>query len=619
VLVASAPYAAELEGQVDVPVGELLQATDPDHFKPRAALENAHGLLFVGNNASAGGFRDREIAINLANMDLAVWGEGWENRLPPGVWRGRSIDWEDLPGAYSSAQVAVNDHHPTMRKLGFVNNRTFDAAACGAVVLSDAVLGLEDVLPVETAKSPEELRAKAQLLLEDTGATKAKGRDLRQRVLAAHTFDHRAASLLGFIEGLEDAFARAGSAKRHSHEFHTDSPLVSVLMATRNRREFLPAAIRSVLEQTYSKLELVLVNDGGDDVAVIVDGFGDPRIKYLQMPERGGKAKAINAAYVESRGELIAHLDDDDAWYPFHLESLVMALTNISGLRMAYSDAVRVEQAWNGREYQEVRRELIYHHQVDAHFLLENNYITGISVCHDRELFKDAGGMDERLSVLIDWDLWRRMALITHPYHVSKTTAEYYVRGGKDTGGKGHITNLHTADHPRYMAHRALIINKPFAIPGDDLLAKKLGAARKRSRAEFLLSRAEWRAEQGEHGKAEKALALACAVNSGEARAYREAGDYFFDRGDFAKALAYQKMALRQDDALEVDYLGAALTLYTMNRRADAANLVRAIDERFRPDQAVQLMVEEFVGRFMPDVPGSHAAARAAGMAGVAP
>jgi len=599
VLVASEAYAARLSEQVDVPVAALLQATDPEHFKPGAAPEKLFGLLFVGNNASDSGGRDREAVKSLARMDLAVWGEGWENRLPPGVWRGRSIDWQDLPAAYAAARVVVNDHHPDMRELGFINNRTFDAAACGAVVLSDHVAGIEDILPVETADGPEVMRAKARALLQEKNATAAKGEALRELVLSGHTFDHRAASLQVFAGGLQDAFVRAQRARKSAYAFHETGPLVSVLMATRNRREFLPRAARSVLGQTYANVELVLVNDGGEDVGELIRDLDDPRVRLVDLPERRGKAHAINQGFAASRGDFIAHLDDDDAWYPFHLESLVMALTNIPGLRMAYSDAVRVEQVYNGQDYQEVRRKLIYHHQVDAHYLLENNYITGISVCHDRDLFTQAGGMDERLSVLIDWDLWRRMALLVHPYHVSRVTAEYYVRGGDATSGTGHITNLHEADRPRYMAHRALIINKPYAIPGDALLAQKLTACRKRSRADFLKARADWRASNGQFAKAEKTLALACAVNPGEAKAYRDAGDYFLEQGRPAEALAYQKMALRQDDALEIDYLGAALTLFTMNRKQDARELVEAIEERFRPGPEVRAMVDAFVEKFM--------------------
>ena len=55
---------------------------------------------------------------------LGVWGDGWEGKLPPGVWQGRFVPWEKLPLIYSCATIVLNDHQPEMLKNGFVNNRT---------------------------------------------------------------------------------------------------------------------------------------------------------------------------------------------------------------------------------------------------------------------------------------------------------------------------------------------------------------------------------------------------------------------------------------------------------------------------------------------------------------
>ncbi len=138
----------------------------------------------------------------------------------------------------------------------------------------------------------------------------------------------------------------------------------------------------------------------------IVDRLEDPRVRLVNRNEHEGKGFAINRAFEASQGRFIAYLDDDDIWYPDHLQSLILPLRTISDMEMSYSDAYDVTLEEDGEGgYREVKRELRYHHQKTIHDLVVANFIQGISVLHSRHLFEKAGGMDEELEVLIDWDL----------------------------------------------------------------------------------------------------------------------------------------------------------------------------------------------------------------------
>jgi glycosyltransferase involved in cell wall biosynthesis len=90
-------------------------------------------------------------------------------------------------------------------------------------------------------------------------------------------------------------------------------PLVSCIMPTFNRRDFLPAALRSFLGQDYPNLELIVVDDGTDAVADLLPS--DPRIVYVRLSERKSVGAKRNLACERARGEFIVHWDDDD-WYP---------------------------------------------------------------------------------------------------------------------------------------------------------------------------------------------------------------------------------------------------------------------------------------------------------------
>ncbi len=122
-------------------------------------------------------------------------------------------------------------------------------------------------------------------------------------------------------------------------------PTVSVLMATYNGARFLPAAIDSVLGQTYDALELVVADDcSSDDSVAIVEDYrrADPdRVRLVQMPGREGPCRARNRALDLARGPLLCWLDQDDIWLPTKVaeQVQVMAACPDVGLVYSYFDA----------------------------------------------------------------------------------------------------------------------------------------------------------------------------------------------------------------------------------------------------------------------------------------
>lgn len=98
-------------------------------------------------------------------------------------------------------------------------------------------------------------------------------------------------------------------------------PLVSVVIATFNRRLELSRALESVERQTYPNLEIIVVDDAGEAVDDIVAGH--PRARLIVNPQNLGPFGATNVALREARGQWIAWLDDDDRWFPDHLERMV--------------------------------------------------------------------------------------------------------------------------------------------------------------------------------------------------------------------------------------------------------------------------------------------------------
>src|SRR5262245_59433756 len=105
------------------------------------------------------------------------------------------------------------------------------------------------------------------------------------------------------------------------------SPLVSVVIPTRNRAHLLGRALRSALAQTLTDFEVVVVDDASsDDPGRAVEELGDPRIRLLRLSERGGAGRARNAGIQAARGEFVAFLDSDDEYLPAMLERQIARL-----------------------------------------------------------------------------------------------------------------------------------------------------------------------------------------------------------------------------------------------------------------------------------------------------
>lgn len=121
---------------------------------------------------------------------------------------------------------------------------------------------------------------------------------------------------------------------------------VSIVMPTYNRGYCLADTIQSVLDQTYKRWELLVVdNMSKDDTKEIVEGFGDARIRFMQIQNSGVIAVSRNCGIAAASGEFVAFMDSDDPWLPgtllqsnlFHNSGETLVLANITSLALLIS------------------------------------------------------------------------------------------------------------------------------------------------------------------------------------------------------------------------------------------------------------------------------------------
>lgn len=233
-------------------------------------------------------------------------------------------------------------------------------------------------------------------------------------------------------------------------------PLVSVVIPTFNRPALLNRAVCSVLRQTFRSFEVIIVNDAGTDVQEALSPLASPQIRCLSHDINKGVAAARNTGIRASRGDYIAYLDDDDIYYPDHLQTLVTFLQQHGEYQVAYTDAYRAWQVEKDGELVTIKKDMPYSWDFDPDQILDSNYIPVICVMHRRTCLDEAGLFDESLLALEDLDLWIRMSRIYSFAHIPKITCEFSWREKSETLSNKHkdFADILPTVHKKYELHR---------------------------------------------------------------------------------------------------------------------------------------------------------------------
>jgi glycosyltransferase involved in cell wall biosynthesis len=182
-------------------------------------------------------------------------------------------------------------------------------------------------------------------------------------------------------------------------------PRVSVIIPAYNHGHHLPAAIRSVREQKWPALEIIVVDDGStDETARVMEELAGEDLRYIRQ-KNSGAAASRNRGIGESDGEWIAFLDADCRWLPGKLEKQLRVLEEEKA-DFAYHGCVIVDEEGNTLKTIPAEPQ---ENLVGA--LIWGNFLPTSSVMVRRACLEKVGGFDETLPTLgEDWDLWLRLA-----------------------------------------------------------------------------------------------------------------------------------------------------------------------------------------------------------------
>jgi glycosyltransferase involved in cell wall biosynthesis len=194
---------------------------------------------------------------------------------------------------------------------------------------------------------------------------------------------------------------------------HITEPIVSIVMPTFNRMEFLPATIESVLAQTIPQWELIIADDGSnrETLDYLESLTRDERIRLLRLHHAGNAGTARNAAIAAARALVLAFLDSDDLWAPNKLERQLAVLRANPECFWSYTAFVMIDAQGAPLASEQTRRWTPHGGEIFTQAVRTTASIRPSSVLASTAFVREAGAFDEAIDCSEDYDLWLRLAL----------------------------------------------------------------------------------------------------------------------------------------------------------------------------------------------------------------
>lgn len=218
-----------------------------------------------------------------------------------------------------------------------------------------------------------------------------------------------------------------------------DKTGISIVMPTYNRERLISRAIRSILNQTYTRWELIIVDDGSTDrTEHVVRSVNDQRISYIKNEQNMGAARSRNKGVQLANYNYLAFQDSDDAWKSDKLEKQMGYLSKHAEFDMVYSSFV--SHHLDGSKVLVPNRQIGEREGNLLPTLLVNNVIGTPTILIKKETFENNGGFDGTLSALEDWDFVLRVSEASRIGFIPDVLVEaYQTEGSLSCDGAGYF------------------------------------------------------------------------------------------------------------------------------------------------------------------------------------
>ena len=206
--------------------------------------------------------------------------------------------------------------------------------------------------------------------------------------------------------------------------------MVSIIIPVYNGANYIQEAIGSALSQTYTNIEVIVVNDGStDDTEKIAKAYGD-RIRYFAK-ENGGVSSALNVGLREMKGEYFSWLSHDDVYCQSKIEKQIAYLNSLKNKNVIlYSDYELINEG-----SKKIKKVIIDHDMIERkpEYALLRSYINGNTLLIPKKAFEEYGYFDENLKCTQDYQKWFEMMKTYKFVHIPEILAKYRIHQKQDT------------------------------------------------------------------------------------------------------------------------------------------------------------------------------------------
>lgn len=211
------------------------------------------------------------------------------------------------------------------------------------------------------------------------------------------------------------------------------SKLVSAIITTYKRPvEIVFRAVESILNQTYSNIEIILVDDSPEtysERAVLRDKitkYGD-KVNYIQNEHNIGACASRNVGLNMAKGEYIAFLDDDDEWLPCKIEKQLQGFKD-NQTALVYCGTIKVDELSASEEY---IQPLFYSGYIYDKLIFKNFIGSSSLPLLKTSFLKEIGGFDPQMKSAQDYDVWLRLAQKYKVNYIDEYLVRYYLHSGE--------------------------------------------------------------------------------------------------------------------------------------------------------------------------------------------
>ncbi|KAA5546129.1 glycosyltransferase [Roseiconus nitratireducens] len=204
-------------------------------------------------------------------------------------------------------------------------------------------------------------------------------------------------------------------------------PLLSIVMAVHDGADYLPAAIDSILNQTFSQFEFLIVDDGSDSATKeILSQISDSRVQIITQSQQG-LTRSLNTGLAKARGKYIARMDADDVAFPDRLERQFQYLEANPDVVALGTNVVYIDR--DNRSLF-MRRLPVNHDEIIKCQLSDwGGFLVHPSVMMRSQSVREIGGYDDSFRYAQDYDLWFRLADTGKLANLSSPLLYYRIHG----------------------------------------------------------------------------------------------------------------------------------------------------------------------------------------------